>query len=92
MDAAKPDRVKPDQVLDATGLMCPEPVFEARCRLDAMRPGEVLEIRADDPLAELDLRVFCERTGHGLIESRVEPSHRVLLIRRRERDSGAGAG
>jgi tRNA 2-thiouridine synthesizing protein A len=77
-------------VLDALGMMCPQPVFEARRRLDAMRPGEVLEIRADDPLAELDLKVFCERTGHRFIQSRAEPTHQVLWIRRRERTGSPG--
>lgn len=77
-------RLPPDEVLDATGMMCPQPVFEARRRLDAMRPGEVLEIRADDPLAEVDLKVFCQRTGHAFLASRAETTHRVLLIRRRE--------
>jgi tRNA 2-thiouridine synthesizing protein A len=84
--------VKPDDVLDAIGLMCPEPVFAARRRLDAMQPGEVLEIRADDPLAELDLKVFCERTGHEFIESiesRDEPMHQVVLVRRRRHASNA---
>ncbi|MDX1625236.1 MAG: sulfurtransferase TusA family protein [Wenzhouxiangellaceae bacterium] len=53
-------------VVDARGLMCPEPVFRARMALRDLSEGEVLVIVADDPLAELDLRVFCERTAHAL--------------------------
>ena len=56
----------PQAVIDATGLMCPEPVFRARTALDALRSGQELELRADDPLAGLDLEVFCQRHGHVL--------------------------
>jgi tRNA 2-thiouridine synthesizing protein A len=51
-------------IVDATGLMCPEPVFRTRRALEALRPGQELEVRADDPLAGLDLDVFCQRNGH----------------------------
>lgn len=56
-----------DRTLDAIGLMCPEPVFRARQCLATMEVGQVLEVLADDPLAEIDLAVFCERTGHELL-------------------------
>ncbi|MBS3744667.1 MAG: sulfurtransferase TusA family protein [Wenzhouxiangellaceae bacterium] len=56
-----------DKTLDATGLLCPEPVFRARRCLADMEAGQILEIRADDPLAEIDLAVFCERTGHAML-------------------------
>jgi tRNA 2-thiouridine synthesizing protein A len=71
-----------DEVLDATGLMCPQPMLEARRRLASMAPGALLEIRVDDPLAELDLQVFCERTGHGFVEARSGPRYRVIVVRR----------
>lgn len=69
-----------DQKLDATGLMCPEPVFRARQCLATMEVGQILEILADDPLAEIDLAVFCERTGHAMLASdRLESCWRFLL-------------
>jgi len=55
-----------DTVVDATGLHCPEPVFRARRALESLKPGQVVEIVADDPLAELDLEVLCRRGGHEL--------------------------
>jgi len=54
--------------LDARGLICPEPVVRARRALSQMNPGERLLVDADDPLAELDFRVFCERSGHELVD------------------------
>jgi tRNA 2-thiouridine synthesizing protein A len=69
--------------LDALGLICPEPVLRARARLAAMADDEVLEIHTDDPMAELDFRVFCDRTGHVLESSREREGVRVTRIRRR---------
>jgi tRNA 2-thiouridine synthesizing protein A len=47
---------RPDRTLDCLGLYCPEPVFKARMELDEMKKGEVLEVLADDPAAEEDIR------------------------------------
>lgn len=33
--------------LDCIGLLCPEPLFRARTAIDALEPGEVLEVLAD---------------------------------------------
>ena len=59
-----------DRTLDATGLLCPEPVFRTRLALAEMEPGQLLEVSADDPLAEVDMAVFCQRTGHSPAEPR----------------------
>ena len=48
--------MKPDAVLDCTGLFCPEPIFRTRVALDGMEKGQVLEVTADDPAAEEDLK------------------------------------
>ncbi|MDT8437719.1 MAG: sulfurtransferase TusA family protein [Wenzhouxiangellaceae bacterium] len=72
-----------DQTLDARGLLCPEPVFRASRALAMMPPGATLVVLADDPLAELDLRVFCERSGHVLIDAAAEAGISTVRIRRR---------
>ncbi len=56
-----------DRSEDARGLSCPQPVIRARSRLSRMEAGQVLALLADDPLADVDLRIFCERTGHELL-------------------------
>jgi len=38
------------------GLFCQEPVFRTRIVLDEMKVGEVLEVLADDPAAEEDIK------------------------------------
>ena len=41
--------------------------MRTRMALAAMAAGEVLEVLATDPLAELDLAVFCDYAGHELV-------------------------
>ncbi|MGK7295776.1 MAG: sulfurtransferase TusA family protein [Candidatus Wenzhouxiangella sp. M2_3B_020] len=72
-----------EERLDALGLECPQPVFRARARLETMEPGDMLAVLADDPLAELDLRVFCDQTGHEFVGCRSEADHQVIRIRKR---------
>lgn len=59
----------PARILDCSGSLCPEPVVRTRKALSAMTAGEVLEVLATDPLAELDLAVFCDHAGHELVSA-----------------------
>ncbi len=54
--------------LDALGIFCPEPLFQTRTSLDnEIDIGEILEVLADDPAAEEDIKRLVKRTGHELI-------------------------
>jgi tRNA 2-thiouridine synthesizing protein A len=53
--------------LDARGLLCPLPVLKARKRLLAMAAGAELVVLADDPMALVDLPLFCREAGHVLV-------------------------
>lgn len=54
-------------MLDCSGSVCPEPVLQTRRAVAGMSPGDILEVWATDPLAELDLAVYCEHAGHELL-------------------------
>ena len=71
------------ETLDALGLKCPLPVLRARKRLLAMPPGAVLRVRADDPVAVIDLPNFCREAGHELLEITPAPkgAHDFLIRR-----------
>ena len=58
---------KPDRTLDCVGLYCPEPVFKTRLELDEMKVGETLEVSADDPAAESDIRSLVKNLGQDLV-------------------------
>jgi len=71
-----------DQLLDARGLKCPLPVLKARKRLSAMRPGEVLTVLADDPVAPLDLEHLAFEDGHALIEMTATETHTIARLQK----------
>jgi tRNA 2-thiouridine synthesizing protein A len=58
---------KPDRTLDCVGLYCPEPVFKTRLELDEMKVGETLEVLADDPAAESDIKSLVKNLEQELM-------------------------
>jgi tRNA 2-thiouridine synthesizing protein A len=64
------------QTLDAKGLKCPQPTLKVTVMATKMKPGDILEVAADCPSFEKDLREWCTR------------SKKVLLW---IKDEGAGA-
>ncbi len=77
--------VNPDELLDCVGLFCPQPLFQTKQAIEGLNPGQILEVLADDPAAEEDLKRFCRRTGHELISVQNFPDGvKRILIRRKE--------
>jgi tRNA 2-thiouridine synthesizing protein A len=60
-------RIRADRTLDTIGLYCPVPVLRAREEIDKLAVGQILEIDADDPAAEEDLKRFAKRLGHEVL-------------------------
>ena len=72
--------VKPDRTLDCLGLYCPEPVFRTRLELDNMKVGEILEVLADDPAAEADIRSLVKNLEQEIVAvSKSENGVRILV-------------
>ena len=71
-----------DSKLDCTGLYCPEPLFQTREQIDHLKPGEILEVFADDPAAEEDLKRFAKRTGNEIIGFEKEEDVLRFLIKK----------
>ena len=55
------------ETLDMTGYFCPEPVIRVSEAISDVEVGEVLELVADDPSSEPDIKSWTKRTGHELI-------------------------
>jgi len=51
------------QQLDCMGLKCPEPVQKVAALAKTIPEGTILEVTADCPNFENDLRNYCDRTG-----------------------------
>ena len=57
-------------VIDARGLKCPLPVLKAEKRLARLAPGAELVVLATDPIARVDIPLFCRQHGHDCRETR----------------------
>jgi TusA-related sulfurtransferase len=75
-------KVKPDKTLDCLGLYCPEPVFKTRMELDELKVGETLEVLADDPAADSDIRSLVKNLGQELVSVSKEGNSVRILIRK----------
>jgi len=75
-------KIKPNKTLDCLGLYCPEPVFKTRMELDELNVGEVLEVIADDPAAEEDIRSLVKNLGQELVEVRKDGNAVHLLVKK----------
>lgn len=76
------EQVKPNRTLDCLGLYCPEPVFRVRMEIDKMKTGEVLEVLADDPAAEEDIKSLVKRLEQQMLNLRKEGNALHFLIKK----------
>ena len=72
-----------NQTLDAKGLNCPLPILRAKKALQALPPGDTLEVLATDPGSVKDFQAFCNTTGNELVESSTEGKTYRFVLRRR---------
>ena len=54
----------PSEIIDARGLKCPLPVLKMEKRLEALASGATLSVLATDPMAKIDIPLFCRQNGH----------------------------
>ncbi len=66
--------------LDARGLKCPQPTLKITVMSVRMKPGDVLEVVADCPTFELDVRAWCSRTQKTLLWVRDEGTAKKVQI------------
>lgn len=79
--------ITPDHFLNASGLLCPEPVMLLHNRIRDIATGETLQIQATDPSTERDIPRFCAFLGHELLEHTADDGEYVYLIRKLASDS-----
>jgi TusA-related sulfurtransferase len=75
-------KTKPDRTLDCLGLYCPEPVFKTRMELDELKIGEILEVVADDPAAEEDIKSLVKNLGQEVMDVSREGNAVKILIKK----------
>jgi tRNA 2-thiouridine synthesizing protein A len=75
-------KTKITKTLDCLGLYCPEPVYRTRMELDDMEVGETLEVLADDPAAETDIRALMKNLGQEILSVTNEGTTVRILIKK----------
>ena len=70
----------PDQLYDARGLRCPEPVMMLRMKMRQLAANQTLLLLADDPATTRDIPQFCRFMDHRLLASRVDQLPYVYLV------------
>ena len=53
--------------IDCSGLKCPQPILKIATTVPDLRPGDILEVSADCPTFEQDVRLWCKRMKKILI-------------------------
>ena len=72
-----------DRVLDVKGLMCPLPVIKTKKVLSEMAVGEVVTVFATDLASNIDIRHFCNISGHELMDVTEKDDVVTFIIRKR---------
>ena len=77
-----PLEVRPDQILDCYGLVCPMPVRKTAQALAGLSPGAVLQVIATDDWFGPDLEAWLRDQPHRLLSLQQVRSEIHAYIRR----------
>ena len=53
------------EIIDCRGLKCPLPVLKMEKRLSQLAAGASFVVLATDPMAKIDIPLFCRQNGHA---------------------------
>lgn len=71
-----------DKSLDASGLMCPEPVMMLHKIMREADAGNLIEVIATDPSTLRDIPKFCLFLGHELVNQKEQGDQYFFYIRK----------
>lgn len=71
-----------DKSLDASGLLCPEPVMMLHKIMREAVSGNLIEVIATDPSTLRDIPKFCLFLGHDLVEQKETDDKYFFYIRK----------
>ncbi len=74
--------VEPDRTLNSLGLFCPEPVIKTREELNKMQVNQILEVLANDPAAEADIRSLVKHLHQQLLSVTAKENFTRILIKK----------
>jgi tRNA 2-thiouridine synthesizing protein A len=69
--------------LDVRGKMCPLPVAFTKRKLDAMTPGQLLEVVGEGELEFDNVQRWVKNQGHAVVEASLSGGEFRVLVRKR---------
>jgi TusA-related sulfurtransferase len=75
--------MKADQTLDCMGLYCPMPIYKTAQKIKELKPGEVLEIVADDTGIKQDMPAWCRTTGNECVSIEEKDGEFHVFVRKK---------
>jgi tRNA 2-thiouridine synthesizing protein A len=70
------------ETIDARGHRCPVPTLRLRKALEALGPGEQVQLLADDPMARIDVPHFAAAAGHEVVAVEDQGSAVAFTVRK----------
>ena len=78
--------------LDAVGLQCPGPIMKTYRAVEAMQPGELIEVTASDPAFGRDIRAWAKKTNNDVLSVEAAKGLIKVLIRKGQQGAPVVAG
>lgn len=78
------ENITADASLDCIGLYCPIPIARTREEIDKLEVGQVLEVEADDPAAEEDIKRWAKHTEHEILSFKKEGKILHFMIKKKK--------
>jgi TusA-related sulfurtransferase len=75
--------MKADQTLDCMGLYCPMPIYKTAQKIKDLKPGEVLEVIADDKGIKKDMPAWCNTTGNECLGMEEKDGEFHVFVRKK---------
>ncbi len=76
------DRMTTARLIDARGLMCPEPIRLAELAIRELDGGGLLRVLATDPAAPIDFEAWCLRRDHTFLACEAEGEGWEIRVRK----------
>ena len=76
--------IEPDVQLDCVGLFCPIPLARTKEEIENINIGQILNVEADDPTAELDIPGWAKMAGHKVLKFERSGQIVTFWIKRRK--------
>lgn len=88
VDSKSPKQVH--RTLDCIGLYCPIPILQTRQQMDNLAVGQILEVLADDPAAEDDIKAWAKRAGQKILQIENTDEGLRFLIQKIKQEANDG--